>query len=406
MNCSRFVFVLVFCAVTSAWSVETETTAINGDAKAVAEGNNQFATDLYAHLRSEKPTNLFFSPYSISMALAMTEAGARGQTEKEMAEVLHLSLAQDKIHPAFSQLRQALVSKDKTPDFQLRVANRLWGQQGFHFLPTFLQVTKKDYGAELGLVDFQRQPEQARKAINSWIEDQTQNKIKDLLGPGVLNSSTRLVLTNAIYFKAKWLHEFYEVATVDAPFHVSATKQESVKMMRQSERFSYGESDGVQIVELPYDGGNVGMLILLPKRIDGLAALEKRLTNEKVKKWSANLKPRLVELSLPRFKMTAELSLGDVLASMGMKQAFSDRADFSGMSTQEPLLISAVIHKAFVDVNEIGTEAAAATAVAATLDEAPEESVLFRADHPFVFLLQDRETGSILFMGRLANPKE
>ena len=401
--------VVLFCLAATAWSAEPDKMPLTADAKAVAEGNNQFASDLYARLRSDKPTNLFFSPYSISTALAMTDAGAKGLTEKQMSDVLRFSVSRDKLGPAFAQLRQTLVSKDEKPDFQLRVANRLWGQQGFHFLPAYLQTTKDEYGAELGLVDFKKQAEGARKEINAWVEEQTDHKIKDLLAPGVLNSDSRLVLTNAIYFKARWQTEFTKGATADAPFHVSAEKNDSVPMMHQTHRFSYGESEDVQALELPYGRGNLAMLILLPKKNDGLADLEKGLNGENVKKWTANLKPRLVQVSLPKFKLNAEFSLAKVLDSMGMKLAFSDQADFTGMSNEEPLKISAVIHKAFVDVNEEGTEAAAATAVVITRAMAvmprPEETVVFHADHPFVFLLRDHQTGSILFMVRLANPK-
>ena len=404
------VSLLVLAGATPSWSAPPRETGLSVEAKSVAEGNSLFAFDLYARLRSEKPANLFFSPYSISTALAMTDAGARGQTELEMSKVLRFPVPQDKLGSAFAHLRNTLIPKEEKPGFQLRVANRLWGQQGFHFQPAFLQVTKNDYGAELGLVDFKKHTEGARKEINAWVEEQTEKKIKDLLAPGVLTPDSRLVLTNAIYFKARWMNEFGKGATADAPFHVSAEKQNPVPMMHQTHRFSYGESEDLQVLEIPYGPGNIGMLILLPKKNDGLSELEKELTSENVTKWSAGLKPRQVKLSLPKFKMTADFSLGEVLKSMGMKLAFSDNADFTGMSTEEPLTISAVIHKAFVDVNEEGTEAAAATAViiarATAILPNPEEPVEFRADHPYVFLLRDRQTGSILFMGRLANPKE
>jgi len=407
MNCRKLAAVLVLVFTQPAWSREPASMETD-NVLAVAKGDNEFATDLYSRLRSDKPTNLFFSPYSVSTALAMTYAGAAGPTEAQIAKVLHFPLTDTELHAAFDTLRKSLIFSDKTPGFQLRVANRLWGQKGVHFLPEFLQVISADYGADLGLLDF-KQAEAARKTINSWIEEQTDHKIQDLLAPGVLGASTRLVLTNAIYFKARWTHEFSKSATTDAPFHISASQQITVPMMRQTHRLRYAASDNVQLLELPYAGdARLSMLILLPKKIDGLTDLEKSLTNENLQKWSAELKPRLVKVDLPRFKMTSEFSLGDVLESMGMSLAFSDKADFSRMSTQEQLSISAVIHKAFVDVNEEGTEAAAATAVAMkakAVFRAPEEPVEFHADHPFVFLIRDNSTQSILFLGRLLNPK-
>jgi serpin B len=409
MNCKLLVAILVLVFTRLAWSVEPAPMKITEDAIAVAKGGNEFATDLYARLRSDRTTNLLFSPYSISVAMAMTDAGAAGQTEAQIAKVLHFPVPEPRVHPAFSTLRELLVPNDRTSDFQLRIANRLWGQKDFHFQPAFLEVTKADYGADLGLIDF-KQTEAARKTINSWIEDQTDNKIQDLLAPGVLDTDTRLVLTNAIYFKARWTHEFGKGSTIDAPFHTSDSKQILVPTMHQTHRLRYGASDDLQVLELPYaQDGSLSMLFLLPKKIEGLTDLEERLTNENLQKWSAGLQPRLVKVHLPKFKMTSEFNLGDVLESMGMSLAFSDKADFSRMGTQEQLFISAVIHKAFVDVNEEGTEAAAATAITMKRSAAfpsPEEPIEFRADHPFVFLIRDNRTQSILFLGRLVNPKD
>lgn len=409
MDHKKLAVFLVLVLAQPAWSVEPALMKVANDEKAVANSCNAFATDLYGRLRSENSGNLFFSPYSVSVALAMTYAGAEGQTGEQMAKVLHFPLPAAKLHPAFSNLQKRMAFDGETPPFQLRVANRLWGQKGFHFLPAFLKVTSDDYGAGLGLVDF-KQAEGARKTINSWIEEQTDRRIQDLLAPGVLDASTRLVLTNAIYFKARWEHEFGERATNDAPFHLPGRQEITAPLMHQQHRLRYGESGDVQALELPYaDDGTLSMLILLPKKIDGLSDLEKQLTGESLQKWSAGLKTRLVNVHLPKFKMISEFELGDVLSSMGMPLAFSDKADFSGMSAEEQLCFSAVIHKAFVDVNEEGTEAAAATALAlrsATGRTRPEEPVEFRADHPFVFLIRDNRTDAVLFLGRLVNPKE
>jgi serpin B len=408
MNCIKLAVVLVLVLGRSVWSMELVPMEINDDVKAVAKGDNEFATDLYARLHSDKPTKLFFSPYSVSTALAMTYAGTAGTTETQMAKVLHFTIPESNLHPAFNVLRNLLTVSERTPGFQLRVANRLWGQTGFHFLPEFLHVTNANYGADLGLLDF-KQPEAARKTINSWIEEQTDRKIQNLLAPGVIDANTRLVLTNAIYFKARWMHEFSKTATSDAPFHTLDSQQITVPTMHQSHRLRYSATDEVQILELPYaEGGSLCMLILLPRKTDGLSDLEKLLTSENLQKWSSDLQSRPVNVHLPRFTMTSEFSLKDVLESMGMSLAFSDKADFSRMSTEEQLSISAVIHKAFVDVNEEGTEAAAATGVAMRATAAissPEEPVEFRADHPFVFLIRDNRSQSILFLGRLVNPK-
>jgi serpin B len=408
MKCAKLAVILVLVLGQPVWSVETAPMEITDDVKAVAKGGNEFAADLYARLRSDKPTNLFFSPYSVSTALAMTYAGAEDETETQMAKVLHFEIPEARLHLAFDTLRKLLTSTSETPSFQLRAANRLWGQKGFHFLPEFLHLMNADYGADLGLLDF-KQSEACRKTINSWIEEQTNHKIQDLLAPGMIDANTRLVLTNAIYFKARWMHEFSKSATTDAPFHVSESKQITLPTMQQSHRFRYCAADDMQLLELPYgEYGSLSMLILLPGKIGGVNDLEKLLTNKNLQKWNSALQSRLVKVHLPRFNMTSEFSLKDVLESMGMSLAFSDKADFSRMSTEEQLLLSAVIHKAFVDVNEEGTEAAAATGVAMRAMAAlpsPEEPVEFRADHPFVFLIRDNRTQSVLFLGRLVNPK-
>jgi serpin B len=296
---------------------------------------------------------------------------------------------------------------DKTAGFQLRIANRLWGQQGFQFLPAFLDVIRTNFGADLGVVDF-KQAEAARKTINAWIAQQTDDKIQDLIAAGVLDEQTRLVLTNAIYFKARWTHEFGKTNTADAPFHTSASQQKGVPTMHQTHRLRYAAADDIQVLELPYSqSGSLSMVVLLPGKIDGLADLEKRLSADNLQKWSQDLKPRPVKVSLPKFKLASQFGLSDTLAAMGMTLAFSAQADFSKMSSEQRLAISAVIHKAFVDVNEEGTEAAAATAVAMrAMALAPmlEEPVEFRADHPFVFFIRDNRTQSILFLGRLVKP--
>jgi len=376
----------------------------NPDVDKLAQDNNQFACNLYNHLRTQ-PGNLFFSPHSLSTALGMTFAGAKGETETEMAEVLHFKLPQNRLHTAFSALSTWLHGANRN-GIEIRTANRLWGQKGDEFLPAYLKVTRELYGAELGLVDFVGEAEAARQAINTWVESQTNQKIQNLIPPGVLNALTRLVLTNAIYFKGDWASPFPERLTQDAPFHLSADKSVDVPMMFQKKSFRYAAVAEVQVLELPYAGNDLAMLVLLPEEVEGLAVLEEKLTPEALSRWASSLRKQEVRVYLPKFTMTSQFNLRSVLQEMGLASAFDpDRADFSGMTGTRELFISEVIHKAFVDVGEKGTEAAAATGVVIGVTSAPiEEPPTFRADHPFLFLIRDTRTQSILFMGRVTDP--
>ncbi|MCX6355409.1 MAG: serpin family protein [Candidatus Aureabacteria bacterium] len=371
--------------------------------KAVVEGNTSFALDLYGRLRKEEG-NLFLSPYSISTALAMTYAGARGETEKQMAKVLRLPLEQKQLHLAFSELQNKLNEDGKKGAYELSVANALWGQKGYPFLKDFLAMIKNSYGGGLNEVDFIKATESARTTINTWIEKKTNNKIKEIIAPGVLNDLTRLVLTNAIYFKGKWATQFEKKNTKEAPFILADGKKVNIPMMYQKSDFRYMEKEGCQILELPYKGDALSMLLLLPGKTDGLPALESRLVRDGPGGWLASMQgKREVVVYLPKFTMTKEFMLADVLRAMGMTDAFSlPPADFSGMTGKKDLFISAVIHKAFVDVNEEGTEAAAATAV--VMRASSVQMTVFRADHPFLFLIRDNRSGSILFIGRVVNP--
>jgi serpin B len=386
-------------------TIGTVASAEEGRMSSLVEGNSQFAVDLYGKLRNQ-PGNLFFSPSSISTALAMTYAGARGETAEQMARVLHFPSPQDKLPKAFASLHQALRPVAEKPGYRLHVANRLWGQQGYHFLPDFLAVTRDHFHAELAEVDFIGHTELARETINEWVEKQTQDKIKDLVTRGALTPLSRLVLTNAIYFKGDWTRPFPKAATRDEIFHVSSDKSTTAPLMHKTDDFKFAAVDGLKALELPYGNGDLSTVVLLPDEIDGLAALEQKLSYESLTRWTNGLQKRKVQVFLPRFKLTSDFSLSTVLAAMGMPLAF-DGADFTGISTQEPLYISAVLHKAFVDVNEEGTEAAAATGVVIATRAAmiPREPPLFRADHPFLFLIVDNRTKSILFLGRVVNPK-
>ncbi|MBM4030958.1 MAG: serpin family protein [Planctomycetes bacterium] len=375
------------------------------DQAALAASNNAFALDLYARIRG-KEGNLFFSPYSISSALAMTYAGARGETATQMAKALHFDLEAAKLHEAFGRLTTELNAAGKKSEFELAVANALWVQQGFELLKEYLDLTKSAYGASPHFVDFEKATEAARQTINKWVEEQTRDKIKELIPKGMLGAMARLVLTNAIYFKGRWASEFAKDFTNDAPFTLAGGEKVNVPTMHQMSQFPLFAGDGFQALVLPYRGNILSMAILLPAKHDGLPALEKALSAEALAKWLAGAQPQLVAVALPKFKATTTILLAGTLQGMGMAAAFGlPPADFSGMTGKKDLFISQVIHKAFVDVNETGTEAAAATAVIMEGGEPPRPAA-FVADRPFLFLIRDNRSGSILFMGRLVNPKE
>jgi len=377
------------------------------EAVTVAQDVNLFAFDLYGRLRSEQNGNLFFSPQSISTALAMTYAGARGETAAEMARTMHFSLPQDRLSAAYAELLRALRPPGGTQSYRLSIANRLWGQRGMPFLEPFVAVTRRDYGAELGLADFTTNAEGARGEINGWVAKQTEQKITDLIPARVLGPDTRLVLANAIYFRGDWAQQFEKRATRDQPFHVSGGTAVDVPLMfaKLTIGFAAQPDAALTVVELPYKGDDLSMLVLLPHAVDGLAGMEARLTAENVYRWRAGLERQDVLVYLPRFSIESGFGLASTLAAMGMPLAFSGRADFSGMNGQRDLSISTVVHKARVDVDEQGTEAAAATGLAVGVRGIPPAPPTFRADHPFVFLIRHNPTGAILFLGRMTNPK-
>ncbi len=374
----------------------------DADRAAVVEGGNAFGLDLYARLSGEEG-NLFLSPYSLSAALNMTYAGARGQTAAQMKEALHIKLAEDRLHPAFGAVNNDIRSAGKGGDCRLSVANALWAQKGYPFLKSYLAITKTHYDAGLTGLDFKTAPGDACKTINAWVEKRTDGKIKDLIQPRLIDELTRLVLTNAIYFKGKWATPFKTRYTKQQPFRLPGGKRVDVPMMHQAIKVAYLQTDNLQAVDLPYAGDRLSMTILLPKEVDGLPALEKALTTQKLASWIAGLQEQTIVVELPRFKMRKAFRLDESLKSMGMRDAFSRKdADFSGIDGKRWLFISAVVHQACVEVNEEGTEAAAGSAVIMKRRGRP---TLFRADHPFLFLIRDRTTGSILFIGRVWEPK-
>jgi serpin B len=380
----------------------------NNDIKKVAAGNTDFAFDLYGKLKDSNPTgNLFFSPYSISNALSMTYAGARGNTEKQMAEALHFTLPGKHLHSAFGTLQKQLIQEDKSRGYRLLLANALWLQKGEPFLKEFLDLTKDYYGAGINQLDFINETEKSRQIINSWVEEKTEDKIKDLIPTGGVNPDNALVLTNAIYFKGQWKTKFRWWWTRCEDFNVSAKDKIKVRLMNLKEVFRYCEDEKMQVIELPYKSDELGMLVLLPKEIEGIKEVENTLTTEGLNALLSKMWNAKVDVYFPRFKMTwGTFVLNNTLAELGMPDAFDpEKADFSDINGKRDLWISDVFHKAWIEVNEEGTEAAAATAVGMSRGAAGLSAV-FRADHPFIFMIKDNRTGSILFMGRVMNPAE
>jgi serpin B len=377
------------------------------DMEALASGNQAFALNLYQALLKEEDGNLFYSPYSISAALAMTYAGARNETEREMAEVLHFTMPQERLHPAFNLLDLNLSGRgadreEEERGFQLNIANSLWGQRDYEFLPEFLDVLAENYGAGLRILDFEADAEKARQIINEWVSDQTEEKIKDLIKKGILDGATRLVLTNAIYFNAKWRLPFQESGTTDGSFYLLDGSQVKVPMMSQTASFRYVEGDGYQAVELPYIGDELAMVILLPSE-GSFEDFERSLTAERLDEILEGLQNASVYLTMPKFEYESDFSLAEVLIEMGMPSAFGNAADFSGMDGTLNLVIEDVVHKAFVSVDEAGTEAAAATAVI-MVEKAMMDMVDMQIDRPFIFVIRDFQTDTILFLGRVVNP--
>ena len=379
------------------------------DEATLVAGNDAFAFDVYKYLRAGDG-NIFFSPYSLSEVLAMTYGGARGNTEKEMAAALEFQLPQDKLHLAFDALDLALASrgqgakgKDQQP-FRLHVVNAIWGQTGFDFLPSYLELLAENYGSGLRILDFQKNPESSRVAINNWVAQQTEQKITDLIPEGSITDMTRLVLTNAIYFNAAWLNQFDKNSTKPGDFTLKNGSKVSVPMMHEQESFNYSSGDGYQVVELPYDGNELSMVILLPDQ-GKFDSFEASLTGQSVTGIIQGMKSRTVQLSMPKFTTEQSFGLKSALTSLGMKDAFAPGlADFSGMDGKKDLYIQDVVHKAFIAVDEAGTEAAAASGVIVGTTAVPSDIVKLDINRPFIYLIHDIQTGTILFLGRVMNP--
>nr|4GA7_A Chain A, Leukocyte elastase inhibitor [Homo sapiens]4GA7_B Chain B, Leukocyte elastase inhibitor [Homo sapiens] len=376
----------------------------------LSSANTRFALDLFLALSENNPAgNIFISPFSISSAMAMVFLGTRGNTAAQLSKTFHFNTVEE-VHSRFQSLNADINKRGAS--YILKLANRLYGEKTYNFLPEFLVSTQKTYGADLASVDFQHASEDARKTINQWVKGQTEGKIPELLASGMVDNMTKLVLVNAIYFKGNWKDKFMKEATTNAPFRLNKKDRKTVKMMYQKKKFAYGYIEDLKcrVLELPYQGEELSMVILLPDDIEdestGLKKIEEQLTLEKLHEWTKpeNLDFIEVNVSLPRFKLEESYTLNSDLARLGVQDLFnSSKADLSGMSGARDIFISKIVHKSFVEVNEEGTEAAAATAGIATfcMDD-PEEN--FTADHPFLFFIRHNSSGSILFLGRFSSP--
>jgi len=378
----------------------------------LSAGNLAFALDLYRQLSNDSQRgsdNLFFSPLSISVAMAMTYVGARGGTADEMASALRFTLPQERLHPAFGWLDlelenrgQGAQGKDSQP-FRLAVSNSLWGEREAGFAAPFLDTLAQHYGAGIKLLDFIVSPDPSRLRINDWVAQRTEQRIRNLLPDGSISSDTRLVLVNAVYFNAAWQHQFSATATTDASFKQLDGATTTVALMNQTEYLSYAEGNGYQAVELPYDGGELSMLVLLPTAGQFLA-FEQTLDSTRFAEIQAALRSSYVRLGLPKFKLEGGFSVKAALQALGMNAAFGDAADFSGISTSAGWRIFDIYHKSYADVDERGTEAAAATGVVVGVTSVPPEPIVFRADRPFLFAILDRTTNTMVFLGRFVAP--
>ncbi len=380
--------------------------------KELVAGNSTFAFSLYQLLKEEKYGSFFYSPYSISLALAMAYAGAENNTEQQMKDVLHFTLPEEDFNPAFNYLDLELMSRGENAQgmdgepFRLNIVNDIWGQVDYNFLSSFLDVLAENYGAGLNLVDFINETENARQTINDWISQQTEERIKDLLPEGSITQLTRLVLTNAIYFNAAWLFQFEEQSTSMDTFTLLNGSSVTTSMMNQTECFNYMEGESYKAIELPYDGNEIAMIILVPDA-GTFETFEENLDLTLVSSIIENLSSTNIDLKMPKWEFDSDFSLSGALKGMGMTDAFINGiADFYGIDGTQFLFISDVVHKAFVLVDESGTEAAAATGVIFGFISVPPPPIDFTINRPFIFFIRDIETDTILFIGRVLNPEE
>jgi serpin B len=382
--------------------------ALSAQTQALVDGNTAFALELYAQLKTNQG-NLFFSPYSISTALAMTYAGARGDTEKQMGRVLHFNQPQRWTRLLFGDLQRQLTEAGQRKGIELSIANALWAQKDHPFLPEFLTISRDRYQADVHQVDFETAAESAVDGINRWVAERTKEKIQSVLSPRSLDGATRLVIADAIYFKGTWAKQYDKALTYAQPFHISAALQKDTPLMHHLDEVRYMENREFQAVELPYQGGELSMVILLPREINACGELEDTLTPALLARSLEQMKTQEVEILVPRFKLESKFKLKQPVAGMGMSDAFDGKkADFSGMDGSRLLFITEVFHNAWGEVNEEGTEAAAVTAAPVAygvVGEALPLPAVLRADHPFIFFIRDTRSGTLLFVGRLTDPQ-
>jgi len=371
-----------------------------------------FGLDLYHQLRSAEDGNLVFSPYSAAIALAMARAGAEGETASQLDTVLHLAGLGDP-HAAFNALDQALASRPgefeqfggEKATLVLNTANAFWGQRDFALEQPYLDTLARHYGTGMYVVDYVEDTAGARGDINDWVSERTSERIPELIPPGVLDELTRLVITNAIYLNAPWLHTFAEGGTQEMLFTRVDGSTRNAPLMSLGARLLYAAGDGYQAVELPYVGGELAMLVIVPDD-DTFAAFEEGFDGATIKQIATDLRDAQVNLRFPRFEFRTQAALSDALKGLGMPRAFTEDAEFPRITLQGRLLIQDVLHEAFISVDEEGTEAAAATAVVMGVTSAPSDFVDLTVDRPFLFLIRDRETGAPLFLGRVLDPTE
>jgi serpin B len=379
------------------------------DINNIVDANNRFALDYYSKLENKDSNNIFFSPFSISSALAMTYEGAKGQTAEEIRSVFYFPEDSNLRRMEYLVIFDEINKKDRK--YNLSNANALWAQEDYQFLKDYFNNVEKYYGGKVTNLDFKKDPEGSRVTINNWVEKQTENKIKNLISFGGISTETKLILTNAIYFKGEWVKQFNKDDTKEENFRTYKDGIVKVQMMQRTDEkaiFNYTEDSNLQILEMPYSGDELSILLLLPKN-DNLEKLENLLSTKKLLEWKKDLKEQRVKVYIPKFKFETKYSMSNDLKTMGMPTAFSSLADFSGMIGYKELKINEVIHKAFVEVNEEGTEAAAVTLAeirpfGISSPQKKPEIPIFRADHSFIFLIQQKSTGNILFMGRVVNP--
>jgi len=378
--------------------------AYSQDIEDVVTGNNEFSFSLYDEINNEA-ANVFFSPYSISSALAMTYNGAREKTKEEMADVMNFNKNEESLSKNFSALNSHITNLT-SKKIQLNIANSIWGQQDYGFEKRFLELNNKYYGAGVKEVNFKENYKSIRKDINKWVENKTQEKITDLIKSNMLDPMTRMVLVNAIYFNGKWAFPFKEEDTYEDVFYIYSECKTKTNFMERQVSLKYYEDDLAQVVEIPYSGKSLSMMVILPKERYGMEQLEHQLNENLYHSYQKSMKTKKVKLTLPKFKITDDFELNEPLKNLGMESAFGKNADFSGMTGKKDLYISNVVHKSFVEVNEEGTEAAAATGVVMRKTSVNMDKKEFKADHPFVFFIKDNEHDTILFMGRIMNPEK